>query len=413
MTLVGLLARVSLIDFGHCRRTAATRFNRGYIANYRGKSTYTTSIREMVTLVVATTVDPASIGPASALLSMPGWQPGPSLQLSTCRGGAKICNLGCGISSFVNKEVRLLKHDRSIVREDHLDTRWEEATGEVVNEVIFLSRHTAVSNRPALTIHPIGVPHLQEGDVPPAGGKPGWAAPPNPRIGPWLRLLKSIAESHNLTPEFEITLEATHHGPETHSPTMFVEIGSTEEYWKRQDAAQAIALVGYPFNWNMSEEFVDPLCICCVIKACMGRTRAWGRNCSRKLEQERWTKQSSPWNWWWTLCTKAYGYCPKKWCLGRPPSFRIFIANGGSRSIKIPQRHARCVVGPGKKQSKFHLRQQKKLFQGRSSGSSGPQVSRASPIIDIYKRNLKNKSFITNLAKNMNNIGKSKTEQII
>ncbi|XP_011086913.1 D-aminoacyl-tRNA deacylase isoform X2 [Sesamum indicum] len=228
MTLVGLLARVRLIDFGHCRRAAATRFNSGYIANSSGKNTYTTSIREMVTLVVATTVDPASVGPASALLSMPGWQPGPSLQ---------------GISSFVNKEVRLLKHDRSIVREDHLDRRWEEATGEVVNEVIFLSRHTAVSNRPALTIHPIGVPHLQVGDVPPAGGKPGWAAPPNPRIGPWLRLLKSIAESHNLIPEFEITLEATHHGPEIHSPTMFVEIGSTEEYWKRQDAAQAIALL--------------------------------------------------------------------------------------------------------------------------------------------------------------------------
>ncbi|KAG8388788.1 hypothetical protein BUALT_Bualt02G0161600 [Buddleja alternifolia] len=200
------------------------------------------SIREMVTLVVATAVDPASIGPASALLSMPGWHPGPSLQ---------------GISSFVNKEARLLKHDKSIVREDHLDRRWEEATGEAVDEVIFLSRHTAVSNRPALTIHPIGVPHLREGDVPPAGGKPGWAAPPNPRIGPWLRLLKTIAESHNLTPEFEITLEATHHGPETHSPTMFVEIaryalsiaiiyitaGSTEEYWKRQDAAQAIALL--------------------------------------------------------------------------------------------------------------------------------------------------------------------------
>ncbi|KAL0364431.1 UNVERIFIED_CONTAM: D-aminoacyl-tRNA deacylase [Sesamum angustifolium] len=302
MTLVGLLARVRLIDFGHCRRTAATRFNRGYIANYSGKSTYTTSIREMVTLVVATTVDPASIGPASALLSMPGWQPGPSLQ--------------------------------------------------------------GKASQPSCTYNPsIGVPHLQEGDVPPAGGKPGWAAPPNPRIGPWLRLLKSIAESHNLTPEFEITLEATHHGPETHSPTMFVEIGSTEEYWKRQDAAQAIALVGYPFNWNMSEEFVDPLCICCVIKACMERTRAWGRNCSRKLEQERWTKQSSL-GIGGGLCTKAYGYCPKKWCLGRPPSFRIFIANGGSRSIKNPAKACKVWVGPGKKQSKFHLRQQKKLFQG-------------------------------------------------
>jgi len=50
----------------------------------------------------------------------------------------------------------VIQHDRSIVKEDDLDLRWEEATGEVVDEVIFLSRHTAVSNRPALTVHPIG-----------------------------------------------------------------------------------------------------------------------------------------------------------------------------------------------------------------------------------------------------------------
>lgn len=50
----------------------------------------------------------------------------------------------------------------------------------------------------------LGVPHLRENEVSPAGGKPGWAAPPNPRIGPWLKLLKTIAQSHNLTPEFEV-----------------------------------------------------------------------------------------------------------------------------------------------------------------------------------------------------------------
>lgn len=38
--------------------------------------------RGMVTLVVATTIDPASIGPASALLAMPGWHPGPSIRVS-------------------------------------------------------------------------------------------------------------------------------------------------------------------------------------------------------------------------------------------------------------------------------------------------------------------------------------------
>ena len=36
---------------------------------------------EMVTLIVSTTADAASIGPASALLAMPGWLPGPSLQV--------------------------------------------------------------------------------------------------------------------------------------------------------------------------------------------------------------------------------------------------------------------------------------------------------------------------------------------
>jgi D-aminoacyl-tRNA deacylase len=55
--------------------------------------------------------------------------------------------------------------------------------------------------------------------------------------------MQKIAAEQGLVPEFEITLEATHHGPVTSTPTMFVEIGSTEEYWGRQDAAQAIALV--------------------------------------------------------------------------------------------------------------------------------------------------------------------------
>ncbi|XP_006395672.2 D-aminoacyl-tRNA deacylase [Eutrema salsugineum] len=189
----------------------------------------TATKREMVTLIVATTSDPASINPATALLAMPGWTAGPILPPD--------------IKSFTNQQTRVIQHDGSIVKEDDLDLRWEEVTGEAVDEVIFLSRHTAASNRPALTVHPIGVLHLKEGESPPHGGRPGWAALVNPRIGPWLRLLKKMAEAHNLVPEFEITLEGTHHGPITSKPTMFLEIGSTEEYWKRQDAAQVMALL--------------------------------------------------------------------------------------------------------------------------------------------------------------------------
>ncbi|KAL3683898.1 hypothetical protein R1sor_001920 [Riccia sorocarpa] len=182
----------------------------------------------MVSLLVATTADPASIGPASALLALSGWSDGPQVQ---------------GNKSYASGRVRLLQLSDRIVKEDHLEKRWEAATGERVKEIIFLSRHTAVSNRPALTVHPIGIPHLLPHEEPPAGGRPGWAAPPCPRIGPWLRLLQKAAKSHNLVPEFEVTLEATHHGPETNVPAMFVEIGSTEDYWGREDAAKVVAEV--------------------------------------------------------------------------------------------------------------------------------------------------------------------------
>lgn len=183
----------------------------------------------MVSLLVATKADPASIGPASALLSLcPSWTPGPEVDHNP---------------TYATGRVRMIQLQGKMVHEDLLEKRWEAQTGEKVEEIIFMSRHTAASNRPALTVHPIGIPHLQKHDTPPAGGKPGCASPPNSRIGPWFRLLKSSAIAQKLVPEFEITLEATHHGPWTQAPAMFVEIGSTEEYWKRKDAANTVASV--------------------------------------------------------------------------------------------------------------------------------------------------------------------------
>ncbi|KAE8766654.1 D-aminoacyl-tRNA deacylase [Hordeum vulgare] len=112
-----------------------------------------------------------------------------------------------GMESFTNGNVRLLKHERSIVAEDDLDRRSQEATTEAVSKVIFLCKHTAVSNCPALTVHPIGVPHLREDETPPQGGRPGWATVPNPLIGPCLRLMQKVAAYQGLVPEFEETVE--------------------------------------------------------------------------------------------------------------------------------------------------------------------------------------------------------------
>jgi D-aminoacyl-tRNA deacylase len=40
---------------------------------------------------------------------------------------------------------------------------------------------------------------------------------------------------------FNISFETTHHGPIVNSPTFYIEIGSYEELWGREDAAEAIA----------------------------------------------------------------------------------------------------------------------------------------------------------------------------
>lgn len=92
--------------------------------------------------MVATIQDPGSINPARVLLGMPGWEPGPNME---------------GIKTFKNGTfLRLLEQEKTIIEEDDLDQRWENLSGEVVDEIIFLSKHTAVSSRAALTIHPIG-----------------------------------------------------------------------------------------------------------------------------------------------------------------------------------------------------------------------------------------------------------------
>ncbi len=56
----------------------------------------------------------------------------------------------------MNEGLRVLLHGKGIVEEDYLDNRWQEVTGEIVDEVIFLSKHTSATNKPALTVHPIG-----------------------------------------------------------------------------------------------------------------------------------------------------------------------------------------------------------------------------------------------------------------
>lgn len=150
-----------------------------------------------------------------------------------------------GHDAYQYKHVRMWFLPERILWEDHLDQRWESAMDETVLEVIFPSRHAAKSGQPCLTLHPIGVPHLAKTESPEFGGKSGFAPPPSPRLGPWWRLLKRIWVE-NAIPDFSLSLEVTHHGPVLNVPCLFIEVGSTLDYWPHEGAASLLSDV----IWN-------------------------------------------------------------------------------------------------------------------------------------------------------------------
>lgn len=135
--------------------------------------------------------------------------------------------------------------DESLLKLNEADKRFIERVSQHgsapppnVSDIVFLSRHAAASGKPSLTVHPIGVPWLTESGIIELGGQPGRASPPSFRIGALYRSLLEATKESPLSDEFEVTLEATHHGPHVDVPACFVEIGSTAEQWSRTDAGE-------------------------------------------------------------------------------------------------------------------------------------------------------------------------------
>ena len=107
-----------------------------------------------------------------------------------------------------------------------------------IEEIIFLSRHSAASGQASLTVHPIGVAWLDDAEsLERYGGKARRCSPPSQRIARIYRSLLAHTQRCGLTGTFEVTMEATHHGPFCDIPTCFVEIGSDEKTWDSADAA--------------------------------------------------------------------------------------------------------------------------------------------------------------------------------
>lgn len=109
-----------------------------------------------------------------------------------------------------------------------------------VNYYIALSRHRSEAGIKSLTVHHTGNP-WPKADF---GGNPLELSIANPRVTKALLLnILGYSNEFGIRDEFSITYEVTHHGPTNLSkPLSFVEIGSSQREWLREDAQKVLAL---------------------------------------------------------------------------------------------------------------------------------------------------------------------------
>lgn len=134
----------------------------------------------------------------------------------------------------VNQSMLSLNYVNQMFAEELKTCDTEEVND--IADVFFVSRHAAASGTVSLTVHPIGIPWLQ--DPGRFGGLPGRCSPPNHHIGGLYRNILKHVTHHKMDTTFQVTLEATHHGPFVEVPTCFVEIGSSEAEWSNAKAGQ-------------------------------------------------------------------------------------------------------------------------------------------------------------------------------
>ncbi len=100
---------------------------------------------------------------------------------------------------------------------------------------VFLSKHAAESGVLALTCHSTG--NFSDAKF---GGKNRQVAIPHPFLQK--SYLQKLWEHKKDFSDFQITIEATHHGPTAlDKPAIFIEIGTTEKQWTDTSLCSAVA----------------------------------------------------------------------------------------------------------------------------------------------------------------------------
>jgi len=148
-------------------------------------------------------------------------------------------NMATYLSQNMKKEGAIYhgkNYDLLIIPTPAIKADWLEEKYDY-DGYVFLSKHAAESGVLALTCHSTG--NFSEAKF---GGNDKQIAVPHPNIQK--RYLQNLWQKRSQFSEFQITIEATHHGPTALSkPTIFIEIGTTEKQWKDVSLCNSIAKI--------------------------------------------------------------------------------------------------------------------------------------------------------------------------
>jgi len=126
-----------------------------------------------------------------------------------------------------HKNVQLYIDSGNLLTLENLDDLYPDA-----GSFIFLSKHRSDSQIPTLTCHCTGNFAADN----PYGGNPHELAISYPSLQKGY--LKAITAARHRVPEYDVIIEATHHGPTSlKKPVLFVELGSSEKQWADSNAA--------------------------------------------------------------------------------------------------------------------------------------------------------------------------------
>jgi len=101
--------------------------------------------------------------------------------------------------------------------------------------IVFISRHSSASGKPTLSVHTPG----NLGTTTLGGKSREVSVSPANAMRHALKAMANMKEEMRLG--YEVSYEATHHGPSLDVPAMFTELGSSPKQWKDPEAAKAVA----------------------------------------------------------------------------------------------------------------------------------------------------------------------------